>query len=84
MSDYLVWSNEHGRWWGPGHCGYVARIADAGRYTERQALEICAEAVPGRRDSEPLPEIPVLLSNLEIMLKYFAIRYPGHDPEPPC
>ena len=30
---YLVWSNEHNAWWGPGETGYVRRVAEAGRYT---------------------------------------------------
>jgi hypothetical protein len=38
--EYLVWSFEHGGWWGPGEWGYVPRQAQAGRYTLERALEI--------------------------------------------
>ena len=82
MSDYLIWSNEHGAWWGPDRCGYVARTADAGRYSPRQALQICTDAIPGRAPDGPLPEIPVRLVDIEMMLELFGTSYPGHDPEP--
>lgn len=36
---YLVWSNEHQRWWAPNAQGYVWRVADAGRYTEEEAVK---------------------------------------------
>jgi hypothetical protein len=83
MNDYLIWSNEHGAWWGPGRMGYVKRVADAGRYSPREALEICIKAMPGRSGSEPLREIPVRAIDVEFMLERFAGSYPGHDPEPP-
>jgi len=82
MSDYLIWSNEHGAWWGPARTGYVQRIENAGHYTYDQALEICTEAMPGRRHDEPLREIPVRLVDLTFMLQRHAGTYPGHDPEP--
>jgi predicted RNase H-like nuclease (RuvC/YqgF family) len=41
---YLIWSNEHSAWWGPGQLGYVTDPARAGRYTLQQAKEICFEA----------------------------------------
>jgi hypothetical protein len=40
----LIWSNEHGGWWGPGRRGYVRIIARAGRYDPDVAAEICADA----------------------------------------
>lgn len=83
MSDYLIWSNEHGAWWGPGECGYVARTADAGRYSRELALQICTNAMPGRAGREPLNEIPVRLEDLQFMLQSFAGTYAGIDPEPP-
>jgi hypothetical protein len=85
MSDselFLIWSNEHGAWWGPAACGYVRRIADAGRYSHAQALDICTMAMAGRVGREPLHEIPVRLVDLELMRQRFAGLYP-HDPEPP-
>lgn len=44
MSDYLVWSFEHGRWWRPGERGYTPNFEEAGRYTLEQAQKICAKA----------------------------------------
>lgn len=34
---FLVWSQKHGMWWGPGGCGYTNDMTKAGRYNERQA-----------------------------------------------
>ena len=42
--DYLIWSNEHGAWWGPGERGYVREIARAGRYSKEGAEMICRRA----------------------------------------
>lgn len=41
---HLIWSNEHGGWWGPGRRGYVRIIALAGRYHPDVAAQICADA----------------------------------------
>jgi hypothetical protein len=38
---WLVWSNEHRRWWRPNHRGYTTRQAEAGRYPYTEALDIC-------------------------------------------
>lgn len=83
MSDYLIWSNEHGAWWGPGYSGYGQRIENAGRYSRLEAIEICSQAMPGRYGSAPLQEIPVRLEDLQVMLQRFASTYAGIDPEPP-
>ena len=56
---YLVWSREHGAWWGPNCAGYTLEVASAGRYTKKQAEDICDHArshIPG----EPPPEVMVL------------------------
>lgn len=63
---YLVWSHEHGAWWGPARRGYVKRIAEAGLYSEEEAIDICAKAIMGRR--EPFYELPVRLEDVEEML----------------
>ncbi|WP_457812048.1 hypothetical protein [Sinorhizobium meliloti] len=44
-NTYLIWPNEHRRWWGPGGHRYLKQIGDAGRYKEAQALEICTPAI---------------------------------------
>ena len=41
---YLVWSNEHDSWWRDAHCGYTSKLEDAGRYTLKEAEEICIGA----------------------------------------
>ena len=70
--DYLVWSNEHGAWWGPGRHGYRKRLSEAGRYTQAEALEISAQAISG--DAERmglLPELSVRLADVQAMQKAF-------------
>lgn len=63
---YLIWSNEHQAWWGPGRCGYVRGLTQAGRYTRAEALKICKNAVPGTAaDLGMLPEIPVHAMDIE-------------------
>src|SRR5262245_33866660 len=44
MTEYLVWSFEHGRWRGPGGSGYTDDFEKAGRFTFEQALAICERA----------------------------------------
>jgi len=44
---YVIWSFEHGQWWGPGHCGYTDYLSEAGRYTAREAGEIVTNSVMG-------------------------------------
>lgn len=80
--SYVIWSNEHKAWWGPGRAGYVARIADAGLYTRRNALDICFTAMAGRRGKEPLREIPVCVDDLFVMLERWKETYGDKDPEP--
>jgi hypothetical protein len=66
---YLIWSHEHGAWWGPGRCGYTRDPRRAGRYSRVEALKICTEAIPG--DSKrlgALPELPVREDDLDAMI----------------
>jgi hypothetical protein len=74
---YLVWSNEHGAWWRPGRQGYTRSLAEAGRYTHAQALDICERAIPGTSDRiGMLPEIPVAEADVQEMLRHFHEAYP--------
>jgi hypothetical protein len=41
---WVVWSEEHGAWWGPGWHGYVPSLAAAGRYDKAEALDIMERA----------------------------------------
>ena len=60
MNDvYLIWSNEHRRWWGPGSCGYVTRLGEAGRYTRAGALQVCREAMGTSMHLGMFSELPV-------------------------
>lgn len=59
--SYLIWSNDHNCWWGPGSTGYVASIAQAGRYARQHALQICQDARGGWNGITPPPVIPVRL-----------------------
>ncbi len=40
-ADCLIWSPEHGAWWGPKNCGYFDDIVRAGLYTRSMAERIC-------------------------------------------
>lgn len=65
MSAYLIFSNEHQAWWGPGECGYTNDLNRAGRYTRDQALAICRRALPGQyKPGGVLPEIAVPLADI--------------------
>lgn len=60
LSDvYLIWSNEHGGWWGPGRRGYSTGIIGAGEYTRDEAIEICRDALPTAQHIGRISEIPV-------------------------
>ena len=54
---YLIWSNEHRLWWRPESAGYTRKLAEAGRYTKAEALEICRQGRDGWQD--PPDEVPV-------------------------
>lgn len=44
MSRYLIWSNQHGKWWGPNGSGYTRWIEDAGCYDAADASRIVSGA----------------------------------------
>lgn len=67
--QYLVWSNEHRGWWGPGRCGYTPGISNAGRYTREQAIEICQDAIPTAMHVGTISEIPVRAVDVTDFLK---------------
>lgn len=57
--QFLIWSNEHRAWWGPGWNGYTPRLKEAGRYSRQHALRICLDAQGGWDGMKPPPEVPV-------------------------
>lgn len=72
QDKYLIWSHEHGGWWGPDRCGYQKRFSQAGRYTREQALQICTEAMPGTTARMgALPELPVRESDVHEMIEMY-------------
>ncbi len=56
---YLIWSNEHRAWWGPGRAGYSVGIQGAGRYSRDSAIDICRDAIPSAMHVGVISEIPV-------------------------
>lgn len=81
--EYLIWSNEHKAWWGPGGRGYTSRLSEAGCYLRRQALSICSKAIVGTSSTlgQP-PELPVRLTDLEAMLAEHDKTYGGMRERP--
>jgi hypothetical protein len=57
---YLVWSNEHGGWRGPGD-SYVQDVEHASRYLRNAVVASCVAALYGgtRERLGMLPELPV-------------------------
>lgn len=58
--QWLVWSNEHGKWWGPNGGGYTTKRSMAGRYTLEKAADICSRANSGLKDNQPPDETMLL------------------------
>jgi hypothetical protein len=82
MALYLIWSHEHSAWWGGRRCGYVRSIAHAGTYSHAEALDICANSIPGTsRQLGALPELPVCLDDVTVMRERFRGRYPDTERE---
>jgi hypothetical protein len=42
--NYKIWSIQHGMWWKPARMGYTVSEAEAGIYSEADALIICGVA----------------------------------------
>lgn len=57
--QYLIWSHEHGAWWGPDNCGYTHVLSRAGRYSKEDAFDTCANARDGWSAHSVPSEIPV-------------------------
>lgn len=63
---WLVWSNEHGAWWGEAGVGYTRVLDEAGRYSRDDADAIVDRATVGGtlliaregRRGEPLSVLP--------------------------
>lgn len=77
---YLIWSNEHGGWWGPNRHGYTRKLREAGRYDRAVAMEICREAVFTAMHIGIIAELPVRLADV---LDFLDMREMGNRPLPP-
>jgi hypothetical protein len=51
---YVLWSEEHGAWWGAVEWGYTRSLLAAGRYSEADARKIADDA---NRYSKTLQEV---------------------------
>lgn len=75
---WLIWSNEHGRWWKPQRWGYTPIIGEAGRYRKQVADKIVQDAnIAGR-----INEVVVLAPESFVMFKQALARdadFPWHD-----
>lgn len=58
-TSYLIWSNMHNGWWGPGECGYAPGLIGAGKYTREHALAICRKSIPNAAHHRRIATIPV-------------------------
>ena len=58
---YLVWSNVHAAWWRPNSAGYTTSLAQAGRYSRNEAINICAGSRDGYTARSMPGEVPVRL-----------------------
>ena len=47
---YLIWSREHYAYWKASKFGYTQSIAEAGRFSLREAEQICIEANKHHRE----------------------------------
>jgi hypothetical protein len=52
VPEWIIWSNEHGAYWGRNRSGYIKSRKDAGKYSYEDALEIVEGANKYRKDDE--------------------------------
>ena len=56
---YLIWSNEHQLWWQADSKGYTSNVAEAGRYTRAEAIDIASGSRDGWMYGYAPPEIAI-------------------------
>jgi len=68
---YLIWSNQHNKWWGANHSGYTSFVERAGRYDLNEAIKICNAANYGwDTHTKKIPyELPIT-EEAALKLKY--------------
>ncbi len=57
---YVIWSNEHRRFWNPAWRGYTWLLSEAGRYTKAEADAIVLQANIAVREGEEPNEVILL------------------------
>lgn len=72
-SLYLIWSFEHGAWWGPGRWGYTPHVDQAGRYGKAEADDIVDRA---NRYSKTVNEVAVPAAEAGAMSKFPSFTCP--------
>lgn len=65
MKNWLIWSIEHGMWWGENDNGYVQQRNKAGRYTFERAMKIVSGANIGLHDIPNEAMIKITLDELK-------------------
>lgn len=80
--NYLIWSNEHRSWWGPGFSGYVQVISRAGRYRLTEATVICTNANASLAPTAEPNEVMVLAPE-ELSVTEIIANSPGLTEETP-
>jgi hypothetical protein len=70
MSNYWIWSNEHGAWWAAHRRGYVRSLAEACTYEAAEAARIIAGANIADMDRPWLerPEVAIIVADAADLL----------------
>lgn len=63
-NEFLIWSEEHRRWWKPGSRGYTDLVAEAGRYGRDATEQIVRDANYGSTFNEIAIPVPAGLDAL--------------------
>lgn len=83
MSEYYIFSFEHGAWWMAGRRGYTKQLSKAGVYSRIEALQICTKALPGTASRMgAMPELPVPVADVAFIRDAFLAEYAIASGEP--
>jgi len=59
MTDWVIWSEEHGAWWKADSNGYTHSLVQAGRYSEENAKRIEENANRVMYDKRSFNEVAI-------------------------
>lgn len=70
MADlrFVIWSNEHRRFWMPAWNGYTWSLTEAGRYSQAEVEAICRQPNIAVRDGEEPNEVALLAPECVAMI----------------